>query len=261
MSRSLFVFVAVALIGLPGLVSGQTQPANDPQAVALAAQSIAALTGGTTITDVTLTGNVIWNPDSDDQTGPATLSASGAGESRMDLSLSGGTRSEIRDASTGTALGKWISQSGTSGNYASHNCQTDAVWFFPALGSLAVAPSTVLSYIGQESRNGATVQHIQSYVYQASQTVGSLQQQLSTLDFYLDATSLLPTAIVFNAHPDTDATSNIATEVDFSNYQAVSGVLVPMHIQRFFQGTLTIDLTVSSATFNTGIALSTFTTN
>jgi hypothetical protein len=49
--------------------------------------------------------------------------------------------------------------------------------------------------------------------------------------------------------------------VDFSNYQVVGGVTVPMHIQKYVQGTLTVDLTVSSATFNTGLALSKFSVN
>ena len=68
-----------------------------------------------------------------------------------------------------------------------------------------------------------------------------------------------PSAILYNVHPDTDATSNIPVEVDFSNYQTVSGVLVPMHVQKYLQGTLTIDLTVTNAVFNSGISLSNFT--
>jgi|HubBroStandDraft_3_1064219.scaffolds.fasta_scaffold207317_2 hypothetical protein len=45
-------------------VFGQNRPTSSPQPVAYAAESIAALTGGITISDVTLTGSVIcwsWN--------------------------------------------------------------------------------------------------------------------------------------------------------------------------------------------------------
>jgi hypothetical protein len=45
-------------------VFGQNRPTSSPQPVAYAAESIAALTGGITISDVTLTGIVIcwsWN--------------------------------------------------------------------------------------------------------------------------------------------------------------------------------------------------------
>jgi hypothetical protein len=262
MSRSVFVFVAVVLIGLPGLVSGQTQPANDPQAVAFAAQSIAALTGGTSISDVTLTGTVTWTLGDDTKTGTATLWALGTGASRMDLAMSSGTRSEIRDASTGTAQGSWKTQTGATGLSAPHNCMTDAVWFFPALGSLASQPNVVLSYIGQETRNGGTVQHLQSYMYQPSEsTITPTPQQLSTIDFYLDVATFLPVATVLNAHPDDDATTNISVEIDFGNYQNVSGVNVPLHIQRYVQGTLMVDLSLSTASFNTGVPLSTFAIN
>src|SRR5271157_1784791 len=138
----------------------QGQPQSDPRAVSLATQSITALTAGNAISDVTLSGNVTWNGS---DTGTALLRALGTGESRMDLALTAGTRTEIRDAQTGAQLGQWFSPNNTSGNYAFQNCWTDAVWFFPVLGSLAAGPNVVLSYIGPTTWNGERVQHIQSY--------------------------------------------------------------------------------------------------
>jgi hypothetical protein len=260
MSRlSTRLFLAICLL-VPSTAFTQGQPASDPQALAYAAQSIAAMTGRTTISDVTLTGSVTWTGT---DTGTATLRALGTSESRMDLALSSGIRSEIRDAQTGAQLGQWINPDNSSGQFAFQNCQTDAVWFFPALGSLSVGPNIVLSYIGQESRNGGTVQHIQSYVYQPNWPAGMspTPQQLSTMDFYLDATTLLPVAVTFSAHPDSDATTNLLVEIDFANYQAISGAMVPMRIQRYSQGSLIVDVTVSGASFNSGIPLSVFAVN
>jgi len=154
MSRlSTRLFLAIFLL-VPCAAFTQGQPASDPQALAYAAQSIAAMSGSTAISDVTLTGTVTWNGGSTD-TGTATLRALGTGESRMDLALTSGVRTEIRDARTGVQLGQWLAPNNTSGYFASQNCWTDAVWFFPALGSLAAGPNVVLSYIGQETRNGA----------------------------------------------------------------------------------------------------------
>jgi hypothetical protein len=254
------VCIAVA-IALTCFSSAQNQPPSDPQAVAYAAQSIAALTGGTAISDATLSGTVTWNGGAD--TGTATLRALGSGESRMDLALTSGTLTEIRDAQTGTPLGQWFAPNNTSGYFASQNCLTDAVWFFPVLGSLAAGPNVVLSYLGQTTWNGESVQHIQSYVYQANwpSIPGPTPQQLSTIDFYLDATTLLPSAVTFNAHPDNDATTNLLIEVDFSNYQTVSGVTVPMQIQKYQQGNQMVNLVLSGASFNTGLSLSIFTIN
>ncbi len=238
----------------------QNQPPSDPRAVSFAAQSIAALTAGNAVSDVTLSGSVTWNGS--DNTGTATLRALGTGESRMDLALTIGTRTEIRDAQTGVQLGQWIAPTQTSGHIALQNCWTDAVWFFPALGSLAAGPNVVLSYIGPETRNGESVQHIQSYVYQPNQLgLTPSPQQLSTMDFYLDATTLLPAAATFNAHPDNNAATNLLVEVDFSNYQTVSGAVVPMHIQEYQQGNLMVDVVVTGALFNSRLPLSIFTVN
>jgi hypothetical protein len=254
---------AVALVVMSVLspsASAQNQPpASDPQAVAYAAQSVAAMVGSVSISDVTLTGSVTWNGS---DTGTATLRALGSAESRMDLALTSGTRTEIRDAQTGAQLGQWLAPNNASGNFASQNCWTDAVWFFPALGSLAAGPNVVLAYIGPETRSGESVQHIQSYVYQTNQSgLTPSSQQLSTMDFYLDTTTLLPAAVTFNAHPDNNATANLLVEVDFWNYRAVSGVVVPMHIQKYQEGNLIVDVVVTGASFNTGLSLSTFTVN
>jgi hypothetical protein len=243
-----------------GLASTKN-PASNSQALTLAAQSISALTGGTVIRDVTLTGTVTWIAGSDSETGTGTLMALGPGESRMDLLLSSGTRTEIRDASTGTPLGKWFAPRGASGKFPFHNCETDAVWFFPALSSLAGGSNVVLDYIGEEDRSGEKVQHIRSYVYQPFQSSVVAALHLSTMDFYLDSNTFLPSAITFNVHPDNNAVSSIPIEVDFANYETVNDVLVPMHIQKYMQGTLMIDLMVSGAVFNSGISSSNFTTN
>jgi hypothetical protein len=252
--------VSLPLLLLGSVAFAINPPASDPRAVALAAQSIAELTGGTKIADVTLTGSVTWNGS---DSGTATLWALGTAESRADFAITGGTRTEIRDAQTGVLLGQWIAPNGLTGKFATHNCWTDAVWFFPALSSLAAGPGVVLSYIGQESRNGGSVQHIRSYTYSSNQAFApsSIFQQFSTIDFYLDATTLLPTAVTFNVHPDGNAGVNLLAEVDFSNYQNVNGIIVPMHIQKFQQGNLMADIALSGASFNTGLTLSIFTVN
>lgn len=254
--------VAVVLL-LSCFASGQTAvPKSDPQALVLASKAVAALTGGLSIQDVTLMGDVTWNAGNTD-TGTAALRALGSNESRIDLALTAGTRTEIRDASTGTAKGKWKSPDGKSGVFAYHNTMTDAVWYFPALGSLAAGPNVVLSYVGQEVRNDEAVQHLRSIIYhpELSDGAGFSLQQLSTMDFYLDAASFLPVAVLYNQHPDNNALDNIPIEIDYSNYQSVSGVQVPMHIQRSANGSLNLDFTVTSATFNSGLSMSEFSVN
>ena len=48
-------------------------------------------------------------------------------------------------------------------------------------------------------------------------------------------------------HPDGDDSRNIPVRVVFNNYQAVSGVMLPFHIERFVNRTLQLRLDVSNA--------------
>jgi len=222
---------------------------------------MAALTNGVSIKDVTLTGDVTSIAGSDTKVGMAVLLAKGANESRVEFTFSGDTRTEVRSSTNGFPLGTWAGSDGVNHYYASQNCWTDAAWFFPALSAISgLDPTVVLTYVGLESRNGVSVQHLQSYRYVSAKRASTtlLIQQESTIDFYLDVASFLPVSILFNVHPDNNSTVNIPVEVDFSNYQATNGAQVPRHIQQYVQGTLALDLLVTRVTLNSGLPDSAF---
>jgi hypothetical protein len=256
--------IGVPLILLSAFISSaQNPPQSDPQAVALATQSIAALSGGNTISDITITGNAIWTSGTDSENGTATGYGKSNTESRLDLALNGGNRSELRNSAGSYPQGAWLNTGGQSTPSASQNCWTDAVWFFPALTSLTAVntdPTLIFVYIGEETQNGQSIQHIQSYHYIAS-TVPNLTtstEQMSTVDYFLDAQTLVPISITFNAHPDDSTTTNIGVEIDFSNYQIVNGILVPFHVTKIWQGNPLLDFTVTSVAVNSGLSDSLF---
>ncbi len=232
------------------------QPQSDPQAVALAGQAISALSGGTSIFDVTLTANVTTIAGSETLSGQGTLLAKGVSESRVDLVLSNSNRSDIRN-SVNSPHGAWIGPDGVSHPYAPQNCWTDATWFFPVLSSLAMAdPSVVLSYAGLETRAGRSVQHLRSYRYVPAKSAftTTLIEQQSTVDYYLDANSSFLLAMTFNAYSDDDQGVSFPVEVDFSNYQIVNGAQVPRHIQKLLNGGLVLDIVVTGVALNSGLA-------
>jgi hypothetical protein len=261
------VLVLASLTFSPKL-AGQTttstpaSPISDPQAIAFANKALVALTGSLAVSDVTLTGTAVRTAGSDIETGAMTLKALGTGDSRMDLATASGTRSEIRNNANGTPQGSWIDLDGTSRAMAYHNCSTDAAWFFPALSVLSQISSTnvAATYVGQETRGGASVQHLHfaSQLPNADSNTLALLASLSSEDVYLDSTSLLPVALVYSAHPDIDAGRNIPVEIDFSSYQLVNGVSIPFRIQKLFNGSLFLDITIQSATLNSGLTDSTF---
>lgn len=247
MAKAIFLLLFVLFESVT--LTAQSPPPSDPQAVSLAAQSLAALTGGAPITDATLTGNVTRIAGSDQESGTATLLAKGFAESRIDLTLSGGNRSEIRNSNSANNLGNWVGPDGAVNVIAMHNCFTDPSWFFPALGSLAAFaanPNVVLSYLGTQGN----LQHIQAYSF----TPGLPNaQSLSTMDFYLDAQTLLPSIVMFNTHPDGDQTINIGVQVMFSDYRNANGAMIPFHVQRYTNDTLAMDIQLTTASVNTGI--------
>src|SRR5208283_3833247 len=136
---------------------------TQPQASTLLAQSAVALAGSVAISDVTLTGTAQSVAGSDDETGTVVLKAMAGGESRMDLTLSNGIRSEVRSLdSNGSPLGAWSGSDGVQHAIAYHNLLTDSSWFFPALTvrRLANLIGLIGTYVGQETLNGQSVLHV-----------------------------------------------------------------------------------------------------
>jgi hypothetical protein len=179
------------------------------------------------------------------------------------LSLSGGQRSEVRNGLGAPPQGKWSGADGIWKSMPVHGCWTDPTWFSPALTiqSAINDPQISLTYVGQGTKAGVSVQHIQisRVVPGQTATATSLIQRLSQVDIYLDSTSNLPVAVNFNIHSDTDAGLDLPIEIQFSGWHSVGGFQVPSRIQRFLQGSLTLDLSGVTISVNTGLPQSDFT--
>ena len=223
--------------------------------VALAQSALPAVvtTPPSTLTDVQLTGTVTWHLGPDSDSGTFTLAATRSGQSRIDLQLSSGTRSEVR-LDNGMNSHLYL---GTSGNWtesAVHNSFVDANWFFPLFSTAALASerSFVITSAGT-----ASVQTQLSPNALSGASAATLQT-LSTATFDVDPTTHLPTRMRWSTHPDNDYGVNIRYEVRYSNYQMIHGVAVPFHIQRYFNGMLELDLTITNVVLNPGVPSSDF---
>jgi hypothetical protein len=222
------ITLAFVLLLVPFSAHSQQVPISTPQAVTLAAQAMTALTGTTQVNDITLNGTVTRTAGSDVESGTVVLEALGGPYSRMDLTLSTGTRHEVRNlSSVSIPQGYWVGPDAASRPLSLHNCMTDAAWFAPVLSVLSQLsnPNLIVSYVGQETRAGVTVQHLHFAFQSPSPDPTGILQGLSAEEVYLNASTFLPVAIAFNTHPDNDAATNLAVEIDFSSYQSVGGVL------------------------------------
>jgi hypothetical protein len=256
LSSLLLLFV----IQSPAQQAAAPAPIRDPAAVTLLAKSLAVMTGGLPISDVTLQGTARRIAGSDDESGTAVLKALATGETRIDISFPSGSRSEVRSVSSNGPVGSWKGPDGAAHSIPQHNLLTDSSWFFPAfaLGRILTSGDYSVAFLGRETRDGHFVEHLTvSRQFQATGappdwSPASLQR-LSATDIYLDSGTLLPVAVLFNAHPDQDETTDIPTEIRFSDYRLASGPLVPFHIQKYLNNGLVLDLKLVTANLSSGL--------
>ncbi len=253
--------VSISFLLSVSLAAQQTNTSN-PQAQQLLQQSLNALSGGQTLSDVTLSGTARRIAGSDDDTGMAVLKAIGSGASRMDLSLSSGQRSEVQNLTSTPRTGAWSGPDRISHAMSFHNLLTEPAWFFPAFAISRRLSNTgcVVTYVGHETRNGQAVEHVSVSQTPSPQMASgaSLFQHLTQVDFFLDSSTFLPVAITFNIHTDNNAALDIPVEIHFSEYRTVSSAQVPFHVQKFLNNSLFLDFEAQSAILNSGLAPSEF---
>jgi hypothetical protein len=223
--------------------------------------SLAVLVGTAALSDVTLTGTARRIVGSTDETGTVTFRALPTGEMRYDFSYPSGVWSEIHEGIAAGPLGSWSGPDGVAHPIALHNLANRSD-IFPAfsLSPLLSSPNMMINLIGPETKNGQSVYHVavSQQFPQLPPRSASLAQHLSQTDLFLDATTLLPVAVDFNTHPDDNSSLDIPVELLFSDYRSVSGSQIPFHVQKFLNNGLGLDLQFSSASINSGLAVSTF---
>jgi hypothetical protein len=257
------VLFLTSLVSSP-LKAQTTTPARDPQALTLIASALKALTGGTNITDVTLTGTVTRTAGSDVETGAVTLQALGGVGGRVEMTLTGGPRSEVINRSQGALAGQWSGPDGSPHAMAQHNALVPAAWFFPAL-ALAEAvndPLVQVAYVGREMMGGVAVEHVRFWRVIpfgiGSDAAIKLFGHLTSVDVYLSAANSLPVALDFNIHPDNNEKLDIPVEIQYSDYQKINGILLPAHVQKFINNGLFLDLNIASVAVNSNLSASDF---
>lgn len=257
-----FLFVSsTPFLRAQTLTTSQTTTASSNQALASLQNAISALAGRATVNDVTLSGTAERIAGSDDETGTATYKAL-LGASRLDMILVTGTRSETRNATGPTPAGCWIGTDMVSHSMAYHNLLLDPGWFpLFTLANINSSNSSVLTYLGPEIRNGVSVIHFVAFQQSplSSAVDTALFQHLTQVDVYLASTTQLPYSLVFNNHPDNNMLLDISTEIRYSNYQTIGGAQIPMHVQKFINNSLALDLQFQSAVLNSGLSTNLFT--
>jgi hypothetical protein len=225
----------------------QTPTTADQALVTRASQAFSA---GKPVTSVEMTGTAEWTAGSTKDSGPAKLTANVNGENKAELDLSNGTRIESQSALNEDRACTWSGKDGVAHDISSANCWTATTWFLP---HLALQGAGLPSILSAQSVDGSHVRH------QVTFTSDAASSQPAVADFYtkiqtwsrtaltLDPATSLPSSLKYTIHPDDSSFINIQVEVRYSNYQNVSGVVLPMHIERYVNGALQLSVDITSA--------------
>lgn len=202
------------------------------------------------ISTIQMTGTATRIYGSDRQTGTVTLQASANGQSQMQLSLSAGTWTETQSAAT-PFEGQCTTTdfNNVAHSAASFNCWRGMVWFLPQISLQNGSGWSDNTGTYTATTNGGTFHYQRRPQGIMSNSTAALIARFSAYDLHVDLSGQI-VSLTFNTHPDDDPSVDIPVEINFSNYQAVAGVLVPLHIQKFINHGLVLDLQIANVQIN-----------
>ena len=131
------------------------------------------------------------------------------------------------------------------------NCNRPAVWFLPLISlQPAIIPTGIgVLDLGNAVTNSVTYRHLQvgSTFAATPASLAAQATQASVTDIDFDPSSLLPQTLTYQLHPDNGAAVLAPIQIRYSNYQKTNGVEIPYTIQRFVNGSLQLEIDVTSA--------------
>lgn len=215
-------------------------------------QAQTAVSSGKSFSKVNLTANAEWVAGSLHENGTAQLAASADGSTSIELALGQASRTETQTKIDYSRTCSWVDVVGKSHVIDGPNCFVAIPWFAP---SLFTQPVTSLPALlgttdgGTVSTKGEAFHQI-SYSLQPTAldpTSASQMASQSTVKVFYDPKTFLPAGLEYVIHPDDDDSRNIPVSVVFSNYQSVSGLMLPFHVERSVNHTLQLTLDVTNA--------------
>ncbi len=233
---------------------------SDATAIQIAQYFALQSSGGTTaVTSYSAAGTVSrWATDTE-ESAPVILQGSGFNQSRLDAQFSSGVKSEVRGFDAQSApVGSWTNDSGNH-SVPLENVYQGTNWFFPLLSSLGQFADSTLTFkfVGQETWNETNVLHVR-VLRQLSPVTKRKPAVVIATEYYVDPQTYLLLGMSGTFHPDNGSSTEIAWEVRYSQYTKSSGVMAPMQIDEYLNGTRIRSIAISSIQINPALAASTF---
>lgn len=259
------IFAVFFILFICGSASGQTSadaPDTSAEFVPITSTSTplslsqigAALTGNTTVQSIEFSGTVVHDSGLPEQVSdPISITVDGDGATEIKVMGAGGTLDEVYAPAgiMGTCTG--TSSSGTLTATPLSNCWSAASWVLPTLAlANTTASQRLAAGISLATRNGSDLLALKMHILGSTLPTRIRQyvDQVSSRTIYLDPRTFLPTSMTYSAYPGNRTYIHIPVEMDYSDYRAVSGVVVPFRITKSVGGRTVLDITVAQVVVN-----------
>jgi hypothetical protein len=212
----------------------------------------AAVSGGKPFSVLNLTAAAEWTAGSTHESGTAQLQAKIDGSSNVQLSLGQASRTEVQTKADSSRSCQWTDGAGTTHATVGANCFIAIPWFAPGLFTQPVSQLPVLLATtddGEVSKNGSALHQV-GYLLNlqgADSTSTNQMVSQSTVKVFYDPQTSLPDSLEYFVHPDSNDLQNIPVRVVFRNYQSVSGIMLPFHVEKYVNRTLQLALDITNA--------------
>lgn len=237
--------------------STSSPPKRDQQAISILSQCLQAA-GGTqaisNIQDFTGSGTITYG---DQAQGSVTIKGRGLTQFRADANLPDGVHSWI--VSNGLAFQR--SPDGSTSPLSSQNAVKSPIATFPLPYLLSILQNTSIniSYGGLVTHDGTQV-----YDILVQKTLSPSVDPMNTVGdatkahFFIDPKAMVIVSVQDSAFRKDGGPGASAHEMQFSNYQTVSGLSVPFSISELIAGQKTATIQLTQVTFNSGLTDSDF---
>lgn len=234
----------------PPPVLGQAVTTPNPQLQSVLAQARAALFTASQPTSISFDGTFTSTAGSLTKNGSAHLTLGASGTYLISLTTADGATTESRSTTdNGATSCNWTDEQGVVHKAASLNCTLPA-WFFPGLNLLSSSSDTdELSWTPTSYFTDSCGNHLRFQLALSGVTSAQEDPQTSSpFDLVLAPNTSLPAYALFTARADNPGVyMGIPVRIKYSDYRNVSGVMVPFRMQRFVNGSLVLDLTITAA--------------
>ena len=251
---SALVLLLFSLAAAPQQTTTSAASTQDPQAVAILQEAIAAMGGAPS--DSTLAGTVTATVGSQSQTGTIQVFTLGTNQSQEVIALP--------DLSQTTTFSAWLASQANgmaTTEVSSELAATSQTALFPSplLTAALNGPDYNLQFVGTDTVNGAAANHVRiANTFATSLTYLQPISTFTTRDVWFDQASGLPLKIIFTQQVTFGTSYKTVVELDLSNYQQSGGFTYPSVIQKSVNGTPWLAISIRSAAFNTGLSTSQF---